>query len=140
METQNKWFVANIIIERHIAEYTYGPGYYTNCAFAAFYGDGEDAFMHIYQKLIEAYRSDEDEEGDYKFCKTEEEIHCRIMNSKFEIKCTGAKLPCLSFGEYRYREHIKFDLHCLLINGMRDFDAERELLTRLMKKLTSKRS
>jgi hypothetical protein len=138
MEANKKrWWVANVAIYRNIAEYTYGPGHYTDFRCVVVYESLEDAFLQIYEATIELYAGEEDNEGiPFEFEEQKQIFSSRLKNEGCKIEYKNI-VPEIVFGRWRYETTIRIQPQCLEANGMRNFDLEKEMLGRLLKQLTN---
>lgn len=139
MEKQTKnWWVGRVIIYKDIAEWTYGPGYYTGTEFLALFEEEETVLEKIYQTTLLCYAVTGDCDPNYKPMLTEarEDFLCQLKYNGYRIEYRGT-VPRIVFGGYRYQETVCIDIRCLENSGTRNFTKERVLLTQLLQKLTS---
>lgn len=135
---REKWWVANVTICQHIAEYTYGPGHYTGNAFITLFDAQTRVLQQIYNATINAYAKTGDTDPNY--CPSIEDSKRSLLQdlkrNGFAIKYNG-NMPSIEFGEWRYRGSICLDIKCLNDDGTRSFTRETHLMTELLKQLTS---
>ena len=135
---KEKWWVANVAICQHIAEYTYGPGHYTGNAFITLFDVQEKALQQIYDATINAYATTGDTDPNYRPSIEEGKRNLlrELKRDGYTIKYNG-NTPRIEFGQWRNRGSICLDIKCLNDDGTRSFTREKHLMTELLKQLTT---